>query len=74
MKYLEDKYGMKVIVNTAFNKNLIDITVVSKIQNLEREMFHKILNIADASIKTALIELGWTPPKNTTKEKQNEKD
>jgi hypothetical protein len=62
---VSNNYGANIITKTSFDKDKIEVSSIFKVNDFEFKMFHKILNISEASIKTALIELGWTPPDET---------
>ena len=50
---------MTITVNTKFNHDLIEQSVVSDTTEI---ISREIINLKDKGVRDALIALGWTPP------------
>lgn len=61
----ENKFKSKLCANVYLSvdaeKNLIEIE--TKISGLYEGFFKKVLNLEDIALREALIQFGWTPPK-----------
>jgi hypothetical protein len=54
----------KVEIKTFFNKEIIQSDIIFDDGELIKTTSSEIIKLKEQGIKDALIELGWTPPKN----------
>ena len=57
--------GSAIKVKTEFSNDLIvqNAMVVYPVDNTVREMTRQIINLQEDGVRTALVKMGWTPPK-----------